>query len=238
MLSAESTVSGLVSERPSRARVFESLGIDYCCGGEKPLAEACAEAGVEAETVLRELERREAGVAEERPDWMEFGMGELVDHIVETHHGYLREELPRLGFLVDKVAGVHGDSHPELLEVQEVFRRLRAELESHTAKEEQVLFPVCRTLENAEAAPQLPFGSVRNPISAMMDEHVEAGEGLQRIRDLTGGYAVPEDACNTYRVMLESLAELERDTHLHVFKENSLLFPRAAAAEAALAERA
>lgn len=233
MLSAERTVSGLVSERPSRARIFESLGIDYCCGGERPLAEACAEAGVDTGVVLRELERREGGAGEERPGWMEFGMGELVDHIVEAHHGYLREELPRLGFLVGKVAGAHGDGHPELIEVQAVFRRLRVELESHTAKEEQVLFPACKALEGADTDLELPFGSVKNPISAMMDEHVEAGEGLQKIRDLTDEYAVPEDACNTYRVMLESLAELERDTHLHVFKENSVLFPKAAAAEAA-----
>lgn len=238
MLSTETTVSRLVAERPSRARVFESLGIDYCCGGEKPLAEACAEAGVDAEAVLRDLERRETGVAEERPDWMALGMGELVDHIVETHHDYLRAELPRLSSLVDKVAVAHGAAHPELLEVREVFRRLRDDLESHTAKEEQVLFPVCRELEEADTVPELPFGTVKNPIGAMMDEHVEAGEGLQKLRELTGEYAVPGDACNTYRVMLESLAELERDTHLHVFKENSILFPKAAAAESALAGKA
>jgi regulator of cell morphogenesis and NO signaling len=237
MLSAEKTVSDLVFERPSRSRVFEELGIDYCCGGGVSLAEACAGAGLDPGEVIAELERREAGQEEDGAGLTSMGLGELVDHIVETHHAYLREELPRLSFLVNKVANAHGGAHPELLELREVFEGLRAELEEHTEKEERMLFPACRELEGAGSMPPLPFGTVKNPIAAMMAEHVEAGEGLGRIRELTRGYAVPEDACNTYRAMLDGLAELERDTHYHVFKENSILFPRAAAAEAVLATK-
>lgn len=121
MVSSRMTVSDLVVERPSRSRVFEELGIDYCCGGGAPLAEACAGAKLEVGEVIRELERREAGRGGEDCGLSRMGMGELVDHIVETHHAYLKEELPRLSFLVDKVANVHGESHPELVELRPVF---------------------------------------------------------------------------------------------------------------------
>lgn len=234
MLSAERTVSDLVIERPGRSRVFEELGTDYCCGGGVPLAEACASVGLDPGEVIAELERREVGQTGDEARLTSMALDELVDHIVGTHHAYLKEELPRLSFLVDKVANVHGGAHPELLELRGVFEGLRAELDEHTAKEERMLFPACKELEGAETMPFLPFGSVKNPIAAMMAEHVDAGGGLGKIRELTREYAVPEDACNTYRAMLDGLAELGRDTHYHVFKENILLFPKATAAEAAL----
>lgn len=237
MLSTEMTVSDLVVERPGRSRVFEGLDIDYCCGGGVPLAEACAGAGLDLEEVIAELERLEDEQDGDESGLARMGMSELVDHIEETHHVYLREELPRLSFLVDKVANVHGGAHPELLELREVFEGLRAELEEHTAKEERMLFPACKELEGAKESPTFRFGTVKNPIAAMMREHVDAGDGLGRIRELTRRYAVPEDACNTFRVMLDGLEELERDTHYHIFKENSILFPRAAAAETVLLEK-
>ena len=230
MLSTESTVSDLVVERPSRSRVFEELGIDYCCGGGVPLKEACAGAGLDVDEVLAELERREAGQTADEAGLTGMGLGEMVDHVVETHHAYLKEELPRLSFLVDKVANVHGGAHPELMELRGVFERLRMELEEHTEKEERVLFPACRELERGKSI--FSFGSVKGPIASMMAEHVEAGVYLGRIRELTWDYDLPKDACNTYRAMLDGLAELERDTHYHVFKENSILFPKAASAEA------
>lgn len=234
MLSVETTVSDLVVERPSRSRVFEELGIDYCCEGGMPSAEACVGAGLDPGAVIAELERREAGHDEGEAGLARMGLGEMVDHLVETHHAYLREELPRLSFLVDKGANAHGNAHPELLELRGVFEKLRAELEEHTEKEERVLFPACRELE--QGASVFPFGSVEGPIATMMAEHVEAGRYLGRVRELTWDYDLPEDACNTYRAMLDGLAELERDTHYHVFKENSILFPKAAAAETSLAE--
>jgi regulator of cell morphogenesis and NO signaling len=233
MLSVETTVSDLVVERPSRSRVFEELGIDYCCGGGVPLEEACAGVGLDPGEVIAELERRETGQTADEAGLTGMGLDELVDHIVEIHHAYLKGELPRLSFLVDKVANVHGGAHPELLELRGVFERLRTELDEHTTKEERMLFPACRELEHGASV--FPFGSVKGPIAAMMAEHVDAGDGLGRIRELTREYAVPEDVCNTYRAMLDGLAELERDTHYHVFKENSILFPKATAVEAALA---
>ena len=231
MISAEKTVSDLVVERPGRSRVFEELGIDYCCGGGVPLVEACAGAGLDPDDVLAELERREAGRAEDDSQLASMGLGELVDHIVETHHAYLREELPRLGFLVDKVANAHwGCSSGAIGAARGVREAAGTELEEHTEKEERVLFPACRELERGVSV--FPFGSVEGPIAAMMAEHVEAGGYLGRIRELTWDYDLPKDACNSYRAMLDGLAELERDTHYHVFKENSLLFPKAVSAEA------
>lgn len=234
MISVERTVSDLVVERPARSRVFERFGIDYCCGGGVPLREACEVAGVEPEEVILELERLDP-VSDEGPAVAEMGVEEMVDHIVRVHHDYLREELPRLGAMVEKVARVHGGSHPELYELHEVFAQLRRELEEHTDKEERVLFPAC--MEFASGRRPAASGYIRALVSSLISEHVDSGDGLRSIREITRGYRVPEDACNTYRAMLDGLAELERDTHEHVFKENTLLFPRVVAAERALEER-
>lgn len=225
----------MVVERPGRAKVFERFGIDYCCGGGVSLGEACAGKGLDTEAVLRELEIYDAGAgAEDQADWSRATMSELTGHIEEVHHGYLREALPRLAFLVDKVTRVHWERHPELQELRRVFGSLREELELHMAKEEQVLFPLCRELERSEKKPEFHCGSVNNPISVMVREHEDAGNHLAAMRELTGGYEPPADACNSYRAMLDGLAELEQDMHRHVHEENNILFPRAAAAEAAL----
>lgn len=239
MLSTETNVGQLVTERPSRARVFESLGIDYCCSGNRSLGEVCEEKNLDAPTVQRMLEAYELGNGtEDRTNWSEATMTELVDHIVEVHHGYLKEALPRVEFLVGKVATVHGERRPELVELRETFDALKPELEGHLMKEEEVLFPMCRELERAEVRPEFHCRTVDNPIGTMVAEHEEVGGVLARMREITAGYEPPADACNTYRVMLDSLDELESDIHLHVHKENNILFPKASAAESALPEKA
>lgn len=234
MISAERRVDELVVERPARSRVFERFGIDYCCGGGVPLREACEVAGLDPSEVIAELERLDPG-PDEGPDLAAMGVEEMVRHIVRVHHDYLREELPRLGAMVEKVTRVHGGSHPELYELREVFEELRVELEEHTEKEERILFPAC--IELAAGRRPASTGYIRALVSSLISEHVDSGEGLRSMREITRGYRVPDDACNTYRAMLDGLAELERDTHEHVFKENSLLFPRAVAAEEALERR-
>ncbi|MDQ3301773.1 MAG: iron-sulfur cluster repair di-iron protein [Actinomycetota bacterium] len=239
MLSTETTVGQLVTERPSRAKVFEVLGIDYCCSGNRPLGEVCVEKGLDATTVLRMLDAHEsgAGAEDDRTDWSEATITGLTDHIVEVHHGYLNEALPRLEALVNKVAVVHGGNHPELRELRRVYGLLKPDLEAHLQKEEEVLFPMCRELEGAEVRPDFHCSTVDNPIGVMVQEHEEAGKALATMRELTSGFEPPEGACNTYRTMLDGLAELERDVHLHVHKENNILFPKASAAEAALPAR-
>lgn len=233
MISTDTTVNCLVTERPGRARVFEVLGIDYCCGGNRPLGEVCVEKGLDAPTVLRMLEAFDlGGGTEERTDWSKATMAELVDHIVEVHHGYLREALPRLEFLVDKVASAHGDRHPELLRLREVFDSLRPDLEAHLREEEEVLFPMCRQLEGADISPDLRDRAVSEPTRAMLREHEDVGKVLARIRELAADFEPPADACNTYRAMFDGLAEFEADLHLHIHEENNILFSKAA--EAAL----
>jgi regulator of cell morphogenesis and NO signaling len=185
--------------------------------------------------VLRELEAAEVRDAQsDEFDGSGATMTELIDHIVSSHHDYLRRELPRLAALARKVEGAHAPRHRELHELREVFDALREELTFHMLKEEKILFPVIKRLEAAAELPELHCGSVINPILVMEHEHADAGAALARLRAVTCGYTPPADACATYRALFEGLAELEVDLHRHIHEENNILFPRARAAEDAL----
>ncbi|MFO1093090.1 MAG: iron-sulfur cluster repair di-iron protein [Planctomycetaceae bacterium] len=226
------TVAELVRQRPERSRVFEELGIDFCCHGQLPLDQACVLNRLNLVDVCRRLEAAEAVPGAER-DWTTATLTELTEHIVAVHHAYLRRELPRLAGLIDRVLDVHGESHPELRDVREVYASLQSELLAHMLKEEQVLFPMVRELERTPAAQRgnlrLPCGSVSNPVAMMEREHESAGTALQRLERLTRHYTPPADACATYRALLSGLAELQSDLHRHIHKENNILFPAAAA---------
>ena len=221
-MTEDPTLAELVSAHPGAARVLERHHLDYCCGGADRLGDACVARGVDPAVVLDELT---ALGPEAAPDWAAMGPAELVDHLESTHHVYLKAELPRLNALVDKVAGVHGDRHPELRDIQRTFEELRADLEPHLMKEEQVLFPMVRELAVATTAPTFHCGTLQNPIRVMLMEHDRAGELLARQRELTSDYGVPDDGCASYEALFAGLAELEVDTHQHVHKENNLLFP-------------
>jgi regulator of cell morphogenesis and NO signaling len=225
----ERTVGELVAERPGRARVFERLGLDYCCGGGKPLVAACADAGLDAAEVAASLERAEAAPPGEETDWRSVPLGDLCDHIVERHHGYLREELPRLGALMEKVARAHGGAHPELHEVASLLAEVTAELSRHIGIEEGALFPACRRLEETGVS---GFETLAAPISVMESDHDAAGDALASMRSLTAGFTPPAGACNSYRALLDGLEALELDLHRHIHEENNVLFPRALALEA------
>jgi regulator of cell morphogenesis and NO signaling len=235
-LNPDTTVGELVTARPHRSRVFEELGIDYCCGGRKPLEQACQARGLDLQHVLARLEEADREPVKDSRNWMQASMTELADHIEQTHHLYLRNELPRLTELTGKVRQVHSANHPETAEVERVVLALRSELESHMLKEEQILFPIIRELEATDTATTFHCGSVNNPIRVMEHEHDNAGHALSKLRELTNGYAAPDDACGTYRAMLDALQQLERDLHVHIHKENNILFPRASRREAKLAE--
>lgn len=236
-ITQETTIGQIVAQKPSFSKVFEKYGIDYCCGGKRPLGEVCEEKALGFDEVVRELERAEqAGAAAGERDWNTASLCELADHIEATHHAYLREALPRLSDLTAKVASVHGPNKPHMVTVKEVFDGLRMELEMHMMKEEQILFPLLRQLETSGVMQHFHCGSVQNPIAVMEDEHDAAGRALQEMNRLTNGYTPPEDACNTFLALLDGLAELEADLHLHIHKENNILFPRGAQLEAELAK--
>ncbi len=223
---ATTTVGNLVRRAPARARVFEQYGIDYCCGGKQPLADACRAKDLALEEILAQLEQVDAqasGTAD--PDSM--SMTELCDHIEATHHQWLRRELPRLDGLLAKVQRAHGDRHAWLAPLRQTFDALVDELTPHMAKEEQVLFPMLRAMEAGDAHAGSHCGGIQNPISVMEFEHDNAGNALARMHELTNGYVPPAEACNTFRALLSTLAELELDLHTHIHKENNILFPKA-----------
>ena len=228
-------VGQLVIERPGRLHLFERLGLDYCCAGKLPLGEACRAAGIDTDEVLAQLEACDAAETDtDEVNPATLTLSELADHIEKTHHVYLRRELPRLGQMVEKVAQVHGNDHTWLADLRLVFSGLVAELDMHMMKEERILFPLVRELENAESLPDFHCGSVDNPIAAMEQEHDNAAAALGHLRQLSGGFNPPENACNTFRELLQGLAELEADLHEHIHKENNILFARASKVESQL----
>lgn len=234
----DALVGTIVADDPAVAGVFEKHQIDYCCRGKTTLSEACTLQGVSVEDVMAEIEAvHNAASTVDDADWNEASLAELADHIVDVHHRFLDSELPRVTGLIEKVCRAHGKKHSDLAKVQETFQRLREHLEFHMAKEENILFPAIKRLEAANRSVHFPFGSVNNPIRMMEHEHDDAGNSLRLLRELTDGYTPPRDACPTYRVMLESLERIERDLHLHIHKENNILFPRAAACEGASSVR-
>ena len=227
------TVRELVLESPSATRVFEKLGIDYCCGGNRPLDEACRNANVSVDRVLESLEAADSAARAQpaQNDWQGEPLSELVAHIINTHHKYTKEEIARLIPLLGKVCSVHGQNHPELIVMQATFHGLAAELNMHMMKEEMVLFPYIIRLEEAvtENRPALPppFGTVQNPVAMMMHEHDSAGAALQAMREASSSYTPPADACISFRTLYEALAAFETDLHQHIHLENNILFPRA-----------
>ena len=234
---AEQTVGAIVASRPALSRVFETAGIDYCCGGKKTLASACREKGLEVESIINALEQNEIAGEESFVDAASMSLSELADHIEHTHHAYLRSELPRVMKLTEKVASVHGNNDPRLPRVHETILAFAGELSSHMMKEEMILFPFIRRLEASDSAVEFHCGSVANPIRQMEHEHQDAGAALAKLRKLTDDFTPPEWACNTYRAMLDALAHLECDMHQHVHKEDNVLFPKALEREAELTGR-
>jgi regulator of cell morphogenesis and NO signaling len=223
----DTPIGRLAASRPEVLPLLERRNIDYCCGGDRTVKEACREAGVDPRKLLEEIDHTPLCGGVDATDWQAVSLSELCDHIEQTHHAFLREQLPFLSALIAKVVAVHGQHHPELLGVRDAFAALRQELEPHMFKEERVLFPAVRALEAASRQPSFPFGTIGNPIERMEDEHAHAGDQLRRIRQLTNGYQAPSDACNAYRGLLESLARLEADLHAHIHKENNIMFPHA-----------
>lgn len=221
------TLGEIVTLRPSVAADLERRGLDYCCHGGRSLADAAREAGLDGQIVADELSATDAG--EPAAAWASLGATELVDHIETVHHSYLWAELPRIGALVDKIVAVHGDRHPELAEVQRLYTELRADLEPHLAQEEQELFPMIRQLADTTDGPRSDTRAMALQIDARAVEHETVGDLLEELNRVTSGYSTPADGCASYTACYQALSDLEADTHLHVHKENNVLFPAARA---------
>ena len=237
LLDATRTVREFAVEMPNATRVFEELKIDYCCGGDEPLNNACAKAGLPVEEVFSLL--TQAGSISDESEVLHAQsqpLTRLANYIIEKHHVFTRNEVERVTALLEKVCSVHGANHPELLQIQSQFQTLRAELEPHMMKEERMLFPYIVGLEAAVAdnqpAPFAPFGTVGNPIAMMMREHEAAGEMLREMRKLSADYRVPADVCISYQTLYRALEAFEQDLHQHIHLENNILFPRAIKLEA------
>ena len=227
------TLGELVNFHPQLAREFERRGLDYCCGGRRTLVDACTTKGIDSTLTATELN---AVVTEQvATEWSTMKPVEIVDHLEATHHRYLRDELPRLSALVAKILSVHGERHPELSAIAACYEKLRADLEPHLLKEEQVLFPMIRELATAQSTPLFHCGTLRNPIAMMLREHDAVGDLLAQMNQLTNNFQVPADGCPSYKACFAGLAELEADTHLHIHKENNLLFPMVISMETELA---
>ena len=228
------TIREFALELPASIQVFEKLGIDYCCGGQKPLGEACSAAGVKLENVaaaLDALKGQQQSRTESGTDWTKESLENLIDHITGKHHVYVKQQIPAIQSLLRKVTAKHGANHPELATVDDTFAALAKELTTHLMKEEQILFPYIARAEEAslqhEPPPPSCFGSVENPIRMMLSEHDSAGGALREMRKATSGYTAPEDACTSFRALYALLQEFEADLHQHIHLENNILFPRA-----------
>ncbi len=239
-INLELTVGEIAAQWPASIRVFERHHIDFCCGGKSPVTDACRARGLDAEAVFAEIDaelaRETPASAADDAGWRTASLESLIDHILSTHHAYLKTQLPRMAAMMDKILAKHGARHGAVLEpLAATLVAMREELESHLMKEEMILFPLIRKMEDARRKGQAlagnHCGSAANPIRVMVAEHDSAGEGLERMRQLTGGFTPPEDACNTFRGLYYELGVLEADLHRHIHLENNILFPRAVALE-------
>lgn len=229
-------VRDLVLETPAAARVFEKFGIDYCCGGSQTLADACQAAHHSVEEVAAALEKPESAPPER--DWRNASLTELAQYIVDKHHAFTQAEINRLTDLLAKVIAAHGKNHPELTRVQSIFEGLSQEMRMHMMKEEQLLFPYIADMEEAVRSKHRPpsamFGTVQNPVAAMIIEHEASGQALEKIREITNGYTVPPDGCPSYRALYQALPAFTADMHQHIHLENNILFPRSVELESDL----
>jgi regulator of cell morphogenesis and NO signaling len=224
-LNSEITIGEIVANDFRAASLFKKAGIDFCCGGFKILSEACREKGSDLSEILQQLNLLSQTPVSGATNFKEWDLGFLSDYIANTHHKFVLKTLPELMFYTQKIADVHGDHHPELLEVAELFAKINEELLQHLKNEEDVLFPAIKAAEK-NASPMIK-STIISEVKRMQGEHEFAGGAMDKINTLTNNYLIPVDACNTYRVSLKLLEQFEDDLHIHVHLENNILYPKA-----------
>jgi regulator of cell morphogenesis and NO signaling len=231
MITLDTPVGEVVKNNFKAATLFQANRIDYCCNGHQTISEASNKAGIKAEALVDQLEEI---LQDNDPDTEyinNLDLSDLADYIVKRHHSYVQKNIPFLKQNLEKIARVHGENHPELVEVRDQFFTSAGELTMHMQNEELILFPYVKQMEKARrennGLPESSFGSVSSPISAMMVEHQNEGERFEKISVLTNDYHVPQDGCTTYEVTLKQLADFEQDLHRHIHLENNILFTKA-----------
>ena len=229
-INKQETIAEIVKKDYRTAQIFSSYGLDFCCGGKTPLVEACQENGVDIDQLLTELNQLDK-VGSETTNVSDWTNTQLISHIVDSHHSYVENAVPYLSQLLNKIADVHGERHPELVQIREMFDEATDALYDHMKKEELILFPAIESIEKArldnKPLPPFPFGSISNPIQGMEGEHDFEGEAFRQIATLSHNFTPPEDACNTYRVAFAKLEEFVKDLHRHIHLENNVLFENA-----------
>jgi len=234
LVQKENTIGEVVAWNLQTAKVFEDFGLDFCCGGKKTIQDACRERGINPETVLSNLVKIETtgGIAAHYDKWeLDF----LADYIITNHHTYVLNEITTIEHHLEKVTAKHGEKHTELLRINSLFNELKDELVIHMQKEEKMLFPYVKKMviakNNSLDFPFPPFGSIKSPISVMESEHENAGRLMSEIGKASNSYTPPEDACTTFRLLYNELAEFEADLHVHIHLENNILFPKSISLE-------
>ena len=227
----DETIGQIAAKDLRKAQIFKKYGLDFCCGGKKTVKQACAEKGLDVTKIEQELQQADKMPASRPLPYGDWSVDFLADYIVNTHHSYVRKNLPDIRIYAEKVKKVHGNYHPELIRIHQLVEEINAELTAHLVKEERVLFPYIKELVAAKNHVQplhaAHFGTVQNPINMMEMEHEMVGNNLAEIRELSANYRLPEDACASYSLLYRMLDEFEEDLHLHIHLENNILFPKA-----------
>ena len=230
--SPETTVGAIVADDIRTAGVFEKHGIDFCCGGRVPLAAICREKGLDLATLQQEIAEVKNTPVDRSRNYASWTLPFLADYIVNTHHAYLNENTAQIAAYADKIAGVHGAHHPEVIEIATIFAKIATDMAAHLREEEEVLFPAIKRIDAARKAGNTPEAqdveTIRSTLIRLDREHQEIGDAVHAIRHLAKGYAIPDDVCNTFAVTYQKLREFEDDLHKHVHLENNILFPKAA----------
>jgi regulator of cell morphogenesis and NO signaling len=230
-ITADTTVGAIVAADFRTAGVFESHGIDFCCGGKIPLAEVCGEKGLDPATLLQEITAAQSAPANRSHNYGAWALPFLADYIVNTHHTYLNENTEQIAAYTQKIAAVHGAHHPEVIEIAAIFNTIATDMTGHLREEEEVLFPAIKRIDTARQAGTTPVAADVEAIKASLvkldHEHQEIGDAVHAIRHLANGYTIPDDVCNTFVVTYQRLKEFEDDLHTHVHLENNILFPKA-----------
>ncbi len=234
-LTENMAIRDIVVQFPQTRTLLETLGIDYCCGGKATLSKAVEQAGLSTDRVLADLAQALERTGQDTAsvhDWSSTSSTELANHIEQTHHVFMKKQLPRLANLLNKTVQAHGEQHGAMFKrLKQSYTSFKTDIEMHLGKEEQILFPLIRQMETFQqdhgSAPDMHSGSIGNPISQMEHEHDVAGQFLTQMRQITGNYTLPDDACPTFRALFEGLDALEKDLHEHIHLENNILFPKA-----------